>query len=145
MIVEYVRLKYPSATAFFNVKLGGIPQQFATSSLIQQYPNIYKSWNRYADAIVILATRLILIEAKIPAKVAAVSQLLFYRDLLLTTPEFVGYAALPVQLVLVTAQPDPALVVFANKSGITVELYQPPWIIDYLNNLLKGTVPIVGP
>lgn len=139
-----MRRKFPSSTVFFNQRIGSIPEKLQGYLTAELSPNIAKPWNRYADAIVIDSGKLIIIEAKLPADVAAVAQLEFYQGLVRQTPELKQYAELPIELVLVTALPDPALVAFAESKKITVDLFQPEYAIAYLSNLLKGKViPVV--
>lgn len=138
MIVDYVRTKYPDATALFNERLGGIPEKLAGVMTAELSPNIAQPWARYVDAVVIQPKLLTLIEAKIPAKIAAVSQLLFYRSLLPKTPRLVPYLDRPIALEIVTAVPDPELLAYAESQGIRVEIYQPTYVMEYLAVLLKG-------
>jgi hypothetical protein len=140
LIVDYVRTKYPNNTAYFNLRIGGVPDKFNMDPDDEANQSLARPWNRYVDALVVTNTELILIEAKLPAKLEAVAQLMLYQELIPKTPMLKQYAHLPIRLLLVTALPDPELVQFAQKYGIDVDIYQPAYAMQYLELLLKGKV-----
>lgn len=136
-IVDYVRTKYPNNEAMFNVRLGGIPAKLEGVDIGGLSSNIYKVFNRYIDAVVILQNRLLLIEAKILADLGAVSQLEYYASLVQSTPELSQYSSLPLELHIVTASADPSFIGFATSKNITIDIYRPTYAAEYLTTLLK--------
>ena len=139
-IVDYCRTKFPNATIFYNFKLGGVPSSLHRDPNVAENPNIAMPWARYVDACVILPDKMLLIEAKLPAKLEAVAQLMLYRQLVPKTPQLSQYLNRVLELRIVTARPDPELVRFANEQGIQVEIYQPDYAMEYLAVLLRGPV-----
>jgi hypothetical protein len=134
-VPEYVDKTYPERVAvFYNMAVGPAPED-----LTSRYPDMpleqFRRWRFWVDAIVVLKDRVILIEGKIRTIAGAVGQLLLYRNLLPKTPEMAPYKALPVEMLLVTARPDPRIIEMAASSGIRVDIYRPDWILDYLKTL----------
>src|SRR4051812_44250118 len=87
-VVAYVRTAYPDSQVLFNARLGPIPDKFAGMDLTGLSSNIFKVFNRYADAVVIQPDKLILVEGKMVDILPAIGQIMFYRFLLAKTPEF---------------------------------------------------------
>lgn len=137
-VVEWVRTRWPTNAALFNVRLGGIPAKFQGVDVGGLSSNIFKVFNRYVDAAVILPDRLILIEAKILGDLGAVSQLEYYASLVPSTPALAIYSALPLELRIVTASAEPTFTEFAASKGISVDVFRPPWAVEYLTTLLRG-------
>lgn len=136
-IVDYVRTRYPDAYAIFNQRLGGMPAKLEGVDIGNISSNIYKVFNRYVDALVIQPDKVLLIEAKILADLGAVSQLEYYAALVGQTPDLARYSALPLELHIVTASADPSFVAFAASKNITIDIYRPPYAVEYLTTLLK--------
>lgn len=132
LIVEYVRTAFPNERAFFNLRVGPLPAQAAGVDISGLSPNIWKVYNRYVDALVITADKMIPIEAKIEGLPGAVSQLELYKQLIPQTPELAPYKDLPMDLEIVCVTADPEFVKFANSHGIRVVMFQPPWAVEYL-------------
>lgn len=121
----------------FNAKVGPPPAGAAGVDIAGLSANIWKSWSRYVDAIVIPPDRLIAIEAKIMADVGAVSQLELYAQLIPKTADLAQYVGRPIELRIVTASADPEFVSFAQSKGIGVDVYRPPWAVDYIYQLTR--------
>lgn len=132
-----MRTRWPNNVAMFNVRLGGIPAKMEGVDISGMSSNIFKVFNRYVDAIVILPDRLLLIEAKILADLGAVSQLEYYAGLISSSPELAAYVALPLELHIVTVSADPSFVSFAASKQINIDIYRPAYAVEYLTTLLK--------
>lgn len=132
LITEYVRTAFPNDRAFFNFRVGPLPAQAAGVDIGKLSPNIWKVYNRYVDALVIKPDKMIAIEAKLESVPGAVSQLELYKQLIPQTPELAAYAQLPIDLEIVCAFADPEFIKFANSKGITVQVFRPPWAVEYL-------------
>lgn len=85
--------------------------------------------------MVILPDRLLLIEAAIRPNPGKLSQLELYAMLVPHTPELAKYRHLDVELVLLYAIEDPALILLARRKGITTIYYRPEWLDSYLELL----------
>jgi len=134
-VPEYVNKKYPDrVTVFYNMAVGPAPE-----ALAKAHPEIpiehFRRWRFWIDAVVILRDRMVLLEGKLRKPAEGLGQLLLYRALLPQTPELKPYINLPIEMRLVTARPDPRVIGVAASLGITVDIYSPQWVIDYLHSL----------
>jgi len=134
-VPDYVEMKFPDRVAvFYNMAIGPPPEE-----MFSAYPEIplahFRRWRFWIDAVVILKERLVLIEGKLRKPQEGLGQLLFYKSLLPKTPELAPYAARPVEMVLVVPREDPRVITYAQSVGITTEIYQPEWVIEYLRSL----------
>jgi len=92
-------------------------------------------FNRWADAIVIMPDRIVLIEGKILPQLGVISQLNAYARLLPKTPYLAEHKDKPIEKVLVCAIHDPMVAQLAREEGIRVVIYRPLWITAYLKHL----------
>lgn len=134
-IPEFVDAKFPDRVAvFYNVAVGPAPDE-----LYRLHPEVpleyFRRWRFWIDAVVILQNKLILFEGKIRNPAAGLGQLLLYRALLPQTPELAPYKNRLVEMHLVTARPDPRIMGVAATLGITVHVYSPAWVTDYLREI----------
>ena len=132
LVSEYVKSTYPDAIAVFNELPLGPPIE----ELRKRYPgtpdSAFRRWKPRADAIVILADRIIAIEGKVIRPSKGMGDLIRYRDKVKQTPELQEWANLPLELQLVTPREDPMMVQDCGKQGITYVLYQPEWAVRHL-------------
>lgn len=135
LVVEYVREKWPKADVWFNVRLGKLPAEWAKALPAGVSPRIFKVRLHYADAIVLLKDKVIIIETKIRYPEKAVAQLLAYKDLFYQTSELIVHHRKPVELLLVMAQEDLIVRGIAQKMGIRVDVYTPEWVKRWLLSL----------
>jgi len=135
MVVEWLTKTHPGDAWLTRVRLGSPTAGAPTPDMTLEERAATSMWRRWADALVILEDRLILIEAAIRPQPGKVAQLELYRRLLPHTPEFERYKDLKVELVLLYAIEDPALVLMARERGIRCVQYSPSWLPDYLEIL----------
>lgn len=88
-------------------------------------------FRRFADAVVITRTELVLIEAKMRSAPDAIGQLLLYKTLVRETFELLDWAHLPLVLELVVAVDDPAVRRMAEEIGIRVKVFRPAWLAQW--------------
>ena len=134
-VVEYVSEKLPERRhAIFNVPIGPPPEVLAKA-----HPEVplsaYRRWRLYADAVVIMPDRLILIEAKLRKPSDGLGKLIQYRPLVKQTPELTPYINLPLECRLVTPRPDPRVITPAAANDIIVAIFKPDWAMAYLREL----------
>jgi len=125
LIHEYVDAFYTNQPKWYRQRLGPAmnPENARMMSVI----------NRWADAVVFDGQNMVIIEAKMRPDPGAVGQLQLYAELLPQTPDFTMYANKPVRLVLVTTKEDLSTRTFCEGKGVEYAIYNPPWVIDYLN------------
>jgi len=137
-VVDYVANKFPRRLkAYFNLRLGP-PPEFVRRAYPNLPPGYFRSWQRYADAVVVTDDGLYLIEAKVHNLRIGISYLLEYKDLIPQTPELRPYINRPLHLRLVIPVPDPWIMQNAQKFGIEVDVYQPEWLVPILKE--KGLI-----
>ena len=132
MVAEYVARTFPDAQAArMQVRLGAAPLELQGATLSDSEAGALRVWSRWADAVVEYPDRVILVEAKIRPKMGPIEGLLLYELLLPNTPglELRGRR---VEKRFVYAVEDPVLVYIARQLGMQCELYEPPWLRDYL-------------
>jgi len=134
-VPEYVNEKFPQRVAvFYNMAVGPAPE-----ALYSMHPEIpldhFRRWRFWVDAVVILRDKMVLLEGKIRKPAEGLGQLLLYKALLPQTPELSPYAALPVEMLLVTPRPDPRVIGVAASLGIKIEIYTKDWVQEYLRSV----------
>ena len=135
MLSEWLARTYQTGRIIQRVRLGPILTNLANAPLNLAEYNLVGNVRRWADAVVILPDRVVLIEAAILPDPGDVSRLHLYAELWPHTPEYSEYTGLPLELVLLTAIPDPVLVRIAGKFGVSCVQYTPDWISEYLATL----------
>jgi hypothetical protein len=135
LVSQWVAENYPNARAMFQQRVGPIPEWSGSPELTRSQKQILGSSRRVADAIVFLPGRIILIEGYVHANLGKLSQLLTYKELAPMTPELGEFASLPIAAMLLGAQRDPIMDQMAAKFGISVVIFQPQWMKDYMATL----------
>ena len=135
MVSEWLAETYPNNEYRTRVKLGKIEPRISSDGLTPSERRQIGVHRRWADAIVLLDDRVILIEAKIRPQPGVISQLELYAMLLPHTPELGKHAKLPVEMVLLYAIEDELINMLARTKGIRCIPYQPAWLDDYLDEL----------
>jgi hypothetical protein len=135
MVSEYLVKKYSGYRSMTRVRLGALHPELLSPDLSEEEKNMLTVWRRWADAIVITPTTMILIEAAILPDPGDISKLDLYAALLPHTPEFAEYKSFPIVKELVIAIEDPLLVKLAHDSGIRVVVFSPGWVKDYIKTL----------
>ncbi len=131
-IQEYVVQAFPDRVwAQWNVPIGPFPEK-----MVKQFPDrpptSFNPWRSFADALVDDGKQLILIEAKIHNLKRGVGDLDRYMSIIRETPELVRYKDTPIELRLVIPMDDPTTMAHAQRRGVTVAIYRPQWVLDYL-------------
>lgn len=132
MVSEYVQARYPDAErVLLQVRLGSPPAELQAQTLSADESAALRVWSRWADAVVELEDRVVLVEAKIRPKMGPLEALLLYEVLLPNTPDL-ELRGRRVEKRFVYAVEDPVLNLIARQLGILPELYVPAWLRQYL-------------
>lgn len=134
-LAEYLSTKYPRAKVVFQPRLGAYNPDQVAAGLTAGELRMLGVWRRYPDAAVFLSDRVVLIEASLKPDPGKISILNLYARLFPLTPEMDQYRSLPVEKLLVWALHDHAAEALARESGIRVEVYQPQWVLDWLDSM----------
>lgn len=89
-------------------------------------------FRRWADALVFLPDKIVLIEAKILPQPGVISQLKLYEELIPKTPQLAEHYYKPVEKLLVCAIEDRVITELARREGIRVVVFRPAWIDAYM-------------
>jgi hypothetical protein len=135
LIAEWVPLHFPGATIVMRASVGAIQPSVDATDLTPAELRRLGTARRWVDALVITATEVHLVEAKITLAPGAIAQLKLYGRLFPYTRDYVQFKDWPRSLHLVYAIEDPVVVALANDEGILTHQYRPPWIEDYIQGL----------
>lgn len=135
MISEWLAQEYPDWPYQTQVRLGQIQPRLDGQFVSEEERRMLGVWRRWADAIVYMPDRLILIEAAIRPDPGDISKLELYERLIPNTPELQEHSGKVVEKVLLYCLPDELLNTLAREHGIRVVYFRPDWVEDYLKEL----------
>jgi len=137
LLSEWMSKTYPDDTVMYRVRLGEFPA-WARPGIERGAPaEIYMIYQRWADAIVLRKTEILIIEAKIRLEPGVISQIKLYGQLLPKTATFSEFKELPIRLIILTAMRDLEVEALAASEGIEIAVFSPDWVIDYLKEIKR--------
>ena len=135
MVSEFLAKHYGEYETRTRVRVGSIHPDLKPEQLSNGERRAVGVWRRWADAVVFMPDRLILIEAAIRPEPGKISQLELYERLLPLTPELAEHKHKKIEKVLLFALEDPVLVEMARSRGIKAVYFCPEWISEYMKIL----------
>jgi hypothetical protein len=135
LVSEYLAVKYPAARHLQRVRVGSHRPDLELTGYSPAEARALGVWRRWADAVVVEADRVTIIEASVLPVIGKAAQLWLYMQLWPATPEHADIAGLPVSGLLLYAVPDPVINQFAVLLGMRVDLFRPAWVETYLHTL----------
>lgn len=135
LLSEFLAAHYPRARIQLQPRLGQVKPELGGEIMTWSELRMLGVWRRYPDAILLLHNRVIVIEASLKPNPGKISLLQLYGRLFPQTEEFRPFWNFPVELLLVWAMPDVATEALARASGVRVAVYQPPWVLEWLQTL----------
>lgn len=123
MVQEYLRAFYRNYPQWRNLRLGVAADP--------EEARLMQVTLKYADAIVVTDTDLLLFEFKMEPKLDAIGQLQGYEELIPLTPELSKFAHLPIKKILVTTREDRNVRATAENNGIQYVIFRPSNIEQY--------------
>jgi len=132
---EFLERFYPGYEHRVHVHVGSTPFRKEGKFYSDATARLLGEFRRWADAVVIMPDRLVLIEVKIIPQPGAISQIKHYKRLLPKTPELWEHREKPIDMRLVFAVDDPVVSDQARDEGILVTIFCPEWIPEYLSEL----------
>jgi hypothetical protein len=136
LLAEYVAATWPNALVKLHCRLGppvtNESGQFASAQELNLLGGAFRRW---ADAVIVEPTRLIVLEAKMVGTPAVIGQLELYLELVPRTPELAGYLDRPLVGMIVFGVEDPATSALARRRGYTVATFRPAWFDEWLQIL----------
>ena len=135
MLAEWLAERWPRTEYLTRVRLGRIEPRIGAAELSPEEIRALGVHRRWADAVVLLPDRVLLVEAKIRPQPGVISQLELYARLLPHTPELAEHAHKPIEMILVYAIEDELINQLAREKGIRCVMYHPNWIDAYIDEL----------
>jgi len=135
LVSEYLAKNYADYPTRTRVRVGSIHPDLKPEQLSESEKKMVGVFRRWADAIVFMPDRLVLIEAAIRPSPGDISQLQLYEHLLPHTPELAEHKDKPIEKVLLWAIEDPPIAAMARQYDIKVIYFHPGWVDDYLRIL----------
>lgn len=132
LLHEWSQTQQWTAPPTYEMRLGPTPLVQGYLQVTPAIAAMMMRANRYADLIGPTATQLLVVEAKMVATPAAISQLTHYVNLVYGSPIRDQYVNLSIQPVLVWAVDDQVVHQMATAAGIRVDVFAPQWAADYL-------------
>jgi len=132
LVSEFVARFYPDHESRTHAHLGATPPRFKGRWSTDKDAKHLGVFRRWADALVFLPDKIILIEGKILPQPGVISQLKLYAELLPSTPELAEHKNKPIEMVLVCAIEDKLISQLAKREGIHVRIFRPAWIDEYM-------------
>ena len=132
LVSEFVAEFYGDYESRTHVHLGSTPARFKGMYAKEENGRLLGVFRRWADALVFMPDRLVLIEGKILPQPGVLSQLKLYEELIPKTPELSEHRSKPIEKILICAIEDPLISELARREGVRVIIYRPKWIDTYL-------------
>ena len=123
LVYEWTVANYRTAFSWRKKHLGPLPDV--------KKPSYYSMLRRWADLVVDLPDKVIIVEAKMRPDPGAISQLELYKKLLPLTPELTPCHGKPIELVFLTTMRDEMVEDLCKEKGIRYVVYQPKWVKEY--------------
>jgi hypothetical protein len=138
---EFVTKVFPNDRYILRCRLGSIDEKWKASMDPDLAERIFKVTKKWADAVVLRPSEVIIIESKVFAKGVALYQLQEYARLFTITPDFQKHVGKSIRKLLQCAVLDPDVVRQAPIMGVEVWEYRPTWILPVLMQRYGLEVP----
>ena len=135
LLREWAAAAYPGFQLFEQYRLGPTHASLVGVTVTPGLEEALRVMNWYADGVIYAPNETLLIEAKMKPNPSAVGQSLFYLRLLPSTPQHNAKPYAPIVPVVLFAESDPTVTMFAQSLGVRVVTYTPRWVEDYLNQV----------
>lgn len=132
LLGEFLARFFPRDRIIRHVRLGQTPFQHSGVELTPSDRALLRGVGRWADALIIRPTDLILVEAEILPSPGSVSELQLYGRLLRRDDHFEAFSNMPLRMMLVWAFDEPVLAQLARDAGIEVRVFSPQWVAEAL-------------
>lgn len=132
LVAEFIARFYPKDESRTHFPLGSAPPRFKgmyKSDADRRLTGVFRRW---ADALVLMPDRIVLIEGKILPQPGVISQLNLYAELIPKTVELREHKDKPIDKVLVCAIEDRLISELARREGIQVRIFHPAWVDKYM-------------
>jgi len=128
-VSEYAAANYPNAEIRPRCPLGPPISGLREGMGIDKALRVSRPWRPEVDLAILPGDRVILVEGKIFKTMDGLSKLPIYKSLVPDTPELQDHAKKPIEMHLLVVRPLAWVLAAAEKQGIQVKEWAPPWII----------------
>jgi hypothetical protein len=135
LLREWAAAAYPGFQLYEQYRLGPTHASLVGVTVTPGLEEALRVLNWYADGVIYAPNETLLIEAKMKPNPSAVGQALFYLRLLPSTPQHNSKPYAPMVPVVLFAESDPTVTVFAQSLGVRVNTYTPARVADYLTQV----------
>jgi hypothetical protein len=135
LLREWAANAYPGKQLFEQYRLGPTTAALVGVTVTPGLEAALRVMNWYADGVIYAPNETLLIEAKMKPNPSAVGQALFYLRLLPSTPQHNRQPYAPIVPVVLFAEDDATVRVFAQSLGVRVITYTPAWVEQYLTSV----------
>lgn len=135
LLREWAAKAYPGLPLLEQYRLGPTTAALVGVQVTPGLEAALRVNNWYADGVIYAPNETLLIEAKMKPNPSAVGQALFYLRLLPSTPEHNLKPYAPLVPLVLFAEDDATVRVFAQSLAVRVVTYTPSWVEDYLNQV----------
>lgn len=126
----YIKEHYPDGEVRLRCPLGSIPAELKNLYGPAKAARIYRPSRPEVDALVVLPTAVLIIEAKIFKYMDGLSKLPVYGALVPVTPELAIFLDRPVIMHLLLPRAIPWVVEAAPALGVEVKTWAPEWVMQ---------------
>jgi len=133
-VSEYADAAFKGQTVIFHCRLGTWPGPLTSPDLTEEERRMLRVRMRWADAVVIMPERILVVEGKLRASefLKGLGELLVYTHLIRVTPEFEKFRGFPVVGRLLLPIPDPVVEAVARSQGLQVQVFRPTFWEEFL-------------
>ncbi len=135
LLSEFLAREYPTTPHMTRVRLGSVVPEEISETSLGRGVHLFRVFKRWADGLILLSDKTIIIEAKIRLEPGVITKLELYHKLFQETPEFKDRWHRPIEEMLVFAVEDPVTIQLAREHKIRAVEFHPPWVDDYLRIL----------
>jgi len=144
-VSEYVTATWSRTPVIFHCRLGTWPTPLSAPDLSPEEQAMLRVRMRWADAVVILPDKLVVIEGKLRASefLKGLGELQVYTHLVAHTPEFERLRDHRVAGRLVIPVSDPVVELIGRQQNLEIAVFQPSFWTEYTDILqARQTRPI---
>ena len=135
MLAEWLTKTQQGKRWQMRVRLGSPKPSTPRPDMTDEERAMIGAWRRWADAVILLEDRVIIVESAIRPQPGKISQLELYKLLFPHTPELRAWRGAKIEMLLLYAIEDPATIMLARQKGILCVEYKPSWLPAYLKLL----------
>jgi len=146
-VAEYVSAAFPGEKAVYHCRLGTWPTPLTEVALTPEEQAMLRVRMRWADAVVILPDKLVVVEGKLRASefLKGLGELQLYVHLVPHTEEFLAWKGTPVVGRLLTPIEDPVVNAIARQQGIETAVYKPKFWNEFLTAIQPRQARAIRP